>query len=218
MDIINIVSGFLAASGEEVNEATLKEMRSGRSQYDSLSASFEPRMRLGNQLFKTPFRYSYAELGSAVHKTGRLSPFVNVEPPASLTDGKLVWDYAPRMELDFGGLCSGEESLVRNAIRFVDDRGFVKESDFAHDPGLGPFRNDPDGRHVWCLPVAEQEGILRGLSKNDDSAGVDIGWTIVRFAGSILFAFARLGFVAHDFAWFEKKKDEDFVESMIDNI
>ena len=216
MDIVKIVSGFLAASNEDVDEATLEEMQNGKSRYDNLSDSFfKPRMLLGGQLFKTPFRYSYAELGSAVHKTGLLSPFVNVEPPASRTDGKLVWDYAPRLELDFGGLCSGKEDLVRDAIRFVDDRGLVEEADFADEPGLGPFRKDPDGRHLWFLPVAEQDRILRDLSKGDDSAGLDIGWTIVRFAGSILIAFARLGFVAHDFEWFERnQKKDDLTEDL----
>ena len=218
MDRVKLVSGFLAASGEKVDGDELEKIRNGESSYNTLLASSEPKMLLGEHLYKTPFRYSYAELGAAIHDAGLLSPFVNVEPPESRTDGKLVWDYAPRMELDFGGLCSGEETAIRDAIRFVDDRGLVMEADFANELGLGPFRKDSEGRHVWNLPVAEQERILRILSKDDDAAGTDVGWAIVRFAGSILVAFARLGFIAHDFKWYEKKKDDDFLESMIDNI
>ena len=47
------------------------------------------------------------------------------------------------------------------------------------------------------------------------SAGLDIGWTIVRFAGSILIALARLGFVARDFEWFKKnQKKDDLTEDL----
>ncbi len=221
MDIVKIVSGFLSASNEDVDEATLVEFRNGKSPRECPAASFEPRMRLGSHLFKTPFRYSYAELRSAVRETGRLNPFVNVEPPASRTDGKLVWDYAPRMELDFGGLCSGEEEAIRNAIRFVDDRGLVTESDFAGERGIGSFREDSNGSHIWLLPNEEQKRLLRVVAEGDDLAGMDVGWTIVRFSFAILSALARQGFIARDYKWFkekeEAKSDDEVFEAVLES-
>ncbi len=215
MNYTKLISDVLTTLGHARSEEEIQKIERGEDKELSCMPVYAAIDPVCEQLFKTPFLFTLGARSAAIHDHTPLRPFINLEPPHPSGD-EVVWDYMPWLSIDFAALCSGDEQKIRGAISFVDDRRLIRENDFDCEPGIGPFHRSPDEQNVWLVPETEQDRILRLIGDEDDNAGTEIGWAVVRFVSSLLVAFIRLGFVPQPYSWYEQHSEESLTDDLLE--